>query len=68
MLQHLRWLLHEKEYDRTSLIAIHSSFDKLLTSLRTAIATEMKLDKYATSYDDLLDALMMACSFYCRKK
>ena len=64
----VEWLLDEKDYDGSTLVAIHLSFDKLLTSLRIAIATEMKLDKNATSYDDLLDAFIMACSFYRRKK
>jgi hypothetical protein len=36
-------------------LAIDPKFDKLLTSLRTAYATELTLDKNQTSYDDLLD-------------
>jgi hypothetical protein len=39
MLQHTKWLLEEKDEDGTSLIAIHSRFDKLVTALRTAVAT-----------------------------
>jgi hypothetical protein len=34
MLQHTKWLLEETEEDGSSLIAIHPSFEKLLTSLR----------------------------------
>jgi hypothetical protein len=45
MLQHVKWLLEKPDEDGSSLIAIHPSFDKLLTSLRTAVATEYKLDK-----------------------
>jgi hypothetical protein len=32
MLSHCKWLLEETEEDRLSLIAIHPSFDKLLTA------------------------------------
>ncbi|HVD08955.1 MAG TPA: hypothetical protein VNB67_10955, partial [Nitrososphaeraceae archaeon] len=35
-------------------------YDKLITSLRTAYANELSLDKKQTSYDDLLDALRLA--------
>ena len=45
MLQHAKWLLEETEVDGSSLIAIHPTFEKLLTSLRTAVATEYKLRK-----------------------
>ena len=45
MLQHTKSLLE----DQDNLNAIHPSFDKLLTSLRTAIANEYKLDKEQTS-------------------
>jgi len=43
MLQHIQWLLEETEDDGSSLIAIHPSFEKLLTSLRTTVANEYKL-------------------------
>jgi hypothetical protein len=39
-------------------LAIPEKYDKLITSLRTAYATELDLDKKQTSYDDLLDALL----------
>jgi hypothetical protein len=48
MLQHTKWLLDERDEDGSSLIAIHPSFDKLLTSLRTAVANEYRLDKTET--------------------
>ena len=41
MLQHAKLLLEDED----GLIAIHPSFEHLLTSLRTAVATEYKLDK-----------------------
>jgi len=44
-----------KEY-----LAIPEKYDKLITSLRTAWAEELSLDKKETSYDDLLDALRLA--------
>jgi hypothetical protein len=68
MLQHTKWLLDERDEDGSSLIAIHPSFDKLLTSLRTAVANEYRLDKTETSYDDILDAFRLALTFYKRAK
>jgi hypothetical protein len=41
-------------------LAIDPKYDKLLTSLRTAYATELTLDKNQTSYNDLLDGLRLA--------
>ena len=38
MLVHAKWLLEETEEDGSSVIAIHPSFEKLLTALRTAVA------------------------------
>jgi len=44
----------------SGLIAIDPSFDKLIVSLRTAVANEMKLVKQQTSFNDLLDSLILA--------
>jgi hypothetical protein len=66
ILQHTKWLLEENDGSR--LIAIHPSFDKLLTSLRTVVANEYKLDKQETSYDDILDAFRLLLTFYKRSK
>jgi hypothetical protein len=41
-------------------LAIPEKYDKLITSLRTAYANELDLDKKQTSYDDLIDALRLA--------
>ncbi|MGB7936113.1 MAG: hypothetical protein WCF21_05780, partial [Nitrososphaeraceae archaeon] len=41
-------------------LAIDPKYDKLLTSLRTASATELTLDKNQTSYNDLLDGLRLS--------
>jgi hypothetical protein len=45
-------------------LAIDAKYDKLLTSLRTANATELSLDKNQTSYDDLLDGLRLGLKGY----
>jgi hypothetical protein len=68
MLQHAKWLLEETEVDGSSLIAIHPTFEKLLTSLRTAVATEYKLRKDETAHSDILDAFRLALQFYKRIK
>ncbi|CAN5378125.1 hypothetical protein BH18THE2_BH18THE2_25220 [soil metagenome] len=68
MLQHAKWLLDEKEEDGSSLIAIHPVFDILLTSLRTAVANEYRLDKEVTSYNDILDAFRLSLQFFKRSK
>jgi hypothetical protein len=68
MLQHTKWLLEETEEDGSSLIAIHPSFNKLLTALRTAVANEYKLDKEQTSYNDILDAFRLSLQFYKSNK
>ena len=48
-----------KEY-----LAIPEKYKELITSLRTAYATELDLDKKQTSYDDLLDALRLSLKAY----
>ena len=62
MLQHTKSLLEDKD----NLVAIDKRFDKLLTSLRTAVANEYRLDKEATSYHDLLDAFRLSLQLYQR--
>jgi hypothetical protein len=42
-------------------------FDKLMTSLRTAIDNDGTLDKEATSYNDIFDAFRLALKFYSFK-
>jgi hypothetical protein len=68
MLQHTKWLMEETEEDGSSLVAIHPSFNKLLTALRTAVANEYKLQKEDTSFNDVLDAFRLALTFYKRSK
>ncbi|HZI72256.1 MAG TPA: hypothetical protein VFD60_13955 [Nitrososphaeraceae archaeon] len=45
-------------------IAINPVFDKLITSLRTAVDIDGKLDKESTSYNDIFDAFRLAMKFY----
>ena len=46
-------------------IAVNPRFDKLITSLRTAVGqNEGVLDKEATSYDDVFDAFRLAMHYY----
>ena len=59
MLEHCKMILEEGR------LMIHPSFDKLITSLRTAVENgEGKLDKQATSYDDVFDAFRLAMKYY----
>jgi len=56
-------IMHTKELleFEAPLIAINPKFDKLITSLRTAISTDDgKLDKEQTSYHNVLDAFRLA--------
>src|ERR1051326_3524685 len=62
--EHKEMLGHCKMMLEKSYIAINPIFDKLITSLRTAIAEENSLDKEATSYDDILDAYQLALKNY----
>ena len=59
MLAHTKWIIEETEEDGSSLIAIHPSFNKLLTALRTAVAQEYKLQKEETSFDDVLGCIQI---------
>jgi hypothetical protein len=45
-------------------LALDPKRDKLITSLRTAYAEEMNLNKDVTSYDGLLDALRLSLKGY----
>jgi hypothetical protein len=58
MLGHCKMLL-ERGY-----IAINPAFDKLIISLRTAVAVENILDKESTSYCDVFDGYRLALKFY----
>lgn len=58
MVSHLHMLM-TKGY-----IAIPKKYDKLLTSLRTAIVNELSLDKQETSYSDSFDSFRLALKGY----
>jgi hypothetical protein len=61
MLGHCKMIL-ESEGGR---IAINPDrFDKLITSVRTAVDNDGTLDKEATSYNDIFDAFRLALKFY----
>jgi hypothetical protein len=69
MLAHTKWIMEETdEDDGSSLIAIHPSFNKLLTALRTAVAQEYRLQKDETAFNDVLDAFRLSLQFYKRTK
>jgi hypothetical protein len=56
MLGHCKMVLE----DEGGRIAINPTFDKLITSLRTAVDSDGTLDKEATSYNDIFDAFRLA--------
>ncbi len=58
MLSHLHAMISKGH------VAIDPKYDKLITSLRTAWANELSLDKNQTSYNDLLDALRLSLKGY----
>ena len=62
MLQHLKMLVDG------GYLAIHPRFTKLLTFLRTSYATEYRLDKNATSHNDIFDALRLAVQVYNKEE
>jgi hypothetical protein len=62
MLGHCKMLL---EHDDGRIAINPDKFDKLITSLRTAVDNDGTLDKEATSYNDIFDAFRLALKFYC---
>jgi hypothetical protein len=61
MLGHCKMILE----DEPRRIAINPDrFDKLITSLRTAVDIDETLDKESTSYNDIFDAFRLALKFY----
>jgi hypothetical protein len=61
MLGHCKMLL---EHDGGRIAINPDRFDKLITALRTAVDNDGVLDKEATSYNDIFDALRLALKFY----
>jgi hypothetical protein len=58
MLQYLSSLLDQR------LIAIPSHLENLINGLRSSVATEWKLDKESTPFNDLVDSLRLNVSYY----
>jgi hypothetical protein len=61
MLGHCKIIL---EQDPGKIAINPDRFDKLITSLRTAVDNDGTLDKEATSYNDVFDAFRLALKFY----
>jgi hypothetical protein len=61
MLGHCKMILED---DRGKIAINPDKFDKLITSLRTAVDTDGTLDKESTSYNDIFDAFRLALKFY----
>jgi hypothetical protein len=64
--EHKDMIAHCRNLMSNELVTIHPKerFDKLITSLRTAVDNEGVLDKEATSYNDIFDAFRLALKFY----
>jgi hypothetical protein len=63
--EHKTMLTHCKMFLEKGIIQIDPQFDKLITSLRTAVENgEGVLDKKATSFDDVFDAFRLAMKYY----
>ena len=66
---HGEMLFHVDELLNHHLIRIHPTFNKLITSLRTAeISENWSLDKEASAYNDTLDAFRMSLLNYSLTK
>jgi hypothetical protein len=61
MLGHCKMIL---EHDPRKIAINPDRFDKLITSLRTAVDNDGTLDKESTSYNDIFDAFRLALKFY----
>jgi hypothetical protein len=61
MLGHCKMIL---ENDGGRIAINPDKFDKLITSLRTAVDKDGTLDKESTSYNDIFDAFRLALKFY----
>jgi hypothetical protein len=64
--EHKDMIAHCRNLMSNGLVSIYPKerFDKLITSLRTAVDNEGTLDKDATSYPDIFDAFRLAMKFY----
>jgi hypothetical protein len=62
--EHKEMLGHAKLMMDEGYVAIHPRFSKLITSLRTAVATEDTVDKTKTAYNDIFDAFRVSLHYY----
>jgi hypothetical protein len=62
--EHKELLGHAKHFIESGQVAIHPQHDKLITSLRTAVANEFTLYKEATAFNDLFDAFRLSLRYY----
>jgi hypothetical protein len=58
--EHRQMLMHSKMILEKGYLVINPKFNKLITSLRTAVDNEGVLDKESTSFNDILDALRLS--------
>src|SRR5215212_9161337 len=54
----------EQDHGNEKIAINPNKFDKLITSLRTAVDNDGTLDKEVTSYNDIFDAFRLALKFY----
>jgi predicted component of type VI protein secretion system len=59
-----QYKLTERLHNRGKIAINPDKFDKLITSLRTAVDIDGTLDKESTSYNDIFDAFRLALKFY----
>ena len=66
--KHRDMLMHTKLFLERNSVAINLRFNKLITSLRTAVQNDGSLDKEATSYNDIFDAFGLSLENYSLKR
>ena len=66
--KHRDMLMHTKLLFERHSIAITPRFDKLITSLKTAVENDGSLDKDSTSYNDIFDAFRLSLENYILKR
>jgi hypothetical protein len=64
MKEHISMLGNCKMLFDQNCIAVSPSLDKMVTALRTAVAESMRLSKDVSQFNDLTDALILACQEY----
>jgi hypothetical protein len=68
LLAHLKRIIEDTDSNGTAIVAIHPKFQELVTSLRTATATELDLNKNDTVNDDTIDVACLALSYFRFKR